>query len=126
MKNNPDNKVIIIDDDLTILKSLRILLEVFDYQTVCFESALDFLQAYTPDFAGYLLIDLQMPGMSGVDLLRELKRRDIRMPVVIMTAYADKENIQRVIDVSQVAILEKPFASDELRRIINAHLSQAA
>nr|WP_245446888.1 response regulator [Neorhizobium sp. T25_27] len=114
MTNSP--LISIVDDDQSVRESLLDLLEVFGYTVKTFASAHEFLESSAIPNTHCLLLDISMPGMGGVDLNHELKRREIEIPVVFMTGQAQ----DAVINEAKKAgtCLFKPFASKELRSAI--------
>lgn len=109
-------KITIIDDDQSVRESLLDLLEVFGYSVRTFASAYEFLESSAMPDTNCLVLDISMPGMGGVDLNLELKRREIEIPVIFMTGHAQ----EAVINEARKAgtCLFKPFASKELRSAI--------
>lgn len=101
--------VYIVDDDAAVRDSLSLLLSLRGYRTATFASAEDFLAALRPEWRGCLVADIRMPGMSGLDLQRELVRRGVRMPVVIVTAHGDVATAREAFKADAVDFLEKPF-----------------
>ncbi len=81
--------VFIIDDDMGLRSSLALLLETDNLQSACFASADDFLAACGPNPEGCLILDVRMPGMSGLQLQDELALRHIQLPIIFLTAFAD-------------------------------------
>lgn len=104
-----DLAVYIVDDDPAVRDSLSLLLGLRGYRTASFASAEDFLSALRPEWKGCLVADIRMPGMSGLDLQRELKRRGVRLPVVIVTAHGDVATAREAFKSDAVDFLEKPF-----------------
>ncbi|MBB3397434.1 response regulator [Rhizobium sp. BK060] len=108
--------VAIVDDDAVVRESLLDLLDVSGYSVVTFASAADFLESPRIPEMRCLLLDISMPGMSGIDLYKELNRRKIAIPVVFMTGHAQEALIN---EAKRAGIcLFKPFAGAELRRAI--------
>ena len=81
--------VFIIDDDMGLRSSLALLLETDNLQSACFASADDFLAACGPNPEGCLILDVRMPGMSGLQLQDELALRQIQLPIIFLTGFAD-------------------------------------
>ena len=104
-----DLAVYIVDDDPAVRDSLSLLLSLRGYRTATFASAEDFLEALRPEWKGCLVADIRMPGMSGLDLQRELKRRGVTLPVVIVTAHGDVATAREAFRSDAVDFLEKPF-----------------
>lgn len=109
-------RITIIDDDQSVRESLLDLLEVYGYSVETFSSASEFLESSAIPDTNCLLLDISMPGMGGVALNLELKRREIEIPVVFMTGHAQ----DAVINEAKKAgtCLFKPFAGRELRSAI--------
>ncbi|OOZ38491.1 response regulator transcription factor, partial [Solemya elarraichensis gill symbiont] len=82
-------KVFVVDDDEAMRSSLRWLIESDGLEVETFESAQKFLDSYYPGQAGCLLLDVRMPGMSGLKLQSQLEEREIRAPVIIITGHGD-------------------------------------
>jgi FixJ family two-component response regulator len=113
--------VAIIDDDEAVRESLLDLLEVSGYSVETFASATEFLESPRTLDVRCLVLDISMPGISGIDLNKELKRRNIAIPVVFMTGHAQEALIR---EVNRVGIcLLKPFAGTELRTAIETALA---
>ncbi|HSN19975.1 MAG TPA: response regulator [Usitatibacter sp.] len=101
--------VYIVDDDPAVRDSLSLLLSLRGYRTATFASAEDFLAALRPEWKGCLIADIRMPGMDGLALQRELLRRAVRLPVVIVTAHGDVASARAAFKSDAVDFLEKPF-----------------
>jgi two-component system, LuxR family, response regulator FixJ len=117
--------VSIVDDDASLRRSLRNLLMSVGLRVETFESAEAFLESVHRENTGCVVLDLRMPGMSGLDLLRHLAAGGTRIPVIILTAYRDDETRRRSLDAGAVAFLEKPFQSATLLDAVRAALSSA-
>lgn len=106
--------VAIVDDDAAVRSATSMLVRAFGWEPRSFESAEAFLSSGA-EGASCLVLDLRMPGMSGVDLQRELAARDISLPVVMVTAHGDQPLAQAALNAGALAVLSKPFREDELR-----------
>lgn len=109
--------VFIIDDDNSVRDSLALLLGVRGFKTRVFDSADSFLAAAanrTGEWAGCLLTDIRMPGISGLDLLCQAPELDLAMPVVIMSAHGDVTSVRQAFRHSAVDFLSKPFDEEDL------------
>ncbi len=104
--------VYIVDDDAAVRDSLSLLLSLRRYRTATFASAEDFLAALRDEWAGCVIADIRMPGMSGLELQRELAARGSRLPVVIVTAHGDVASARAAFRSDAVDFLEKPFDDD--------------
>jgi FixJ family two-component response regulator len=109
MAEAPGLTAYIVDDDLAVRDSLSLLLSLRGYRTATFASAEDFLAAIDPSFAGCVIADIRMPGMSGLELQHELARRGVGLPVVIVTAHGDVASARSAFRADAVDFLEKPF-----------------
>jgi FixJ family two-component response regulator len=117
-----DLLVTVVDDDESVRESLPDLLREFGFDVQAFSSAEDFLAS---DFLGQtrcLILDIAMPGMSGPDLQRELKRRQQAIPIVFITAQSNESLRPRLIAEGAAACLSKPFSPAALLDALNAAL----
>ena len=113
-QNEPQQGVVfIVDDDEALRDSLRWLLESAGLKVETHDSANSFLQSYYPGQSGCLLLDVRMPGMTGLELQEQLESRDVRLPVVIMTGHGDVAMAVRALKAGAMDFIEKPF-DDEL------------
>jgi FixJ family two-component response regulator len=110
--------VFVIDDEEPVRAGLARLLRAIGVTSVTFESAESFLNTYDPDVEGCLLVDIRMPGMSGLDLIEELGRRKISLPTIVMTGHADSRAMERLAALNTMGFLEKPFRVAELKDVL--------
>lgn len=106
--------VAVVDDDESVRESLPDLLREFGFAARAFSSAEEFLVSGDLGNTACLVLDIAMPGMSGPDLQRELKRRRRRIPIVFITGQADETVRPRVIEEGAVECLCKPFTETKL------------
>ncbi len=106
--------VFIVDDDDAVRESLEFLMKSIDQPAESFASAKDFLNAYNPDKPGCLLLDIRMPGMSGIELQEELKKRDIHIPIIFITGHGDVPMAVKAIQAGAADFIQKPFRDQEL------------
>jgi two-component system response regulator FixJ len=106
--------VSVVDDDWGVRNSLRWLVESEGLAVDTFATAEAFLDACDPEQPGCLVLDVKMPGMSGLDLQRELVQRRIMIPVIIISGHADVQVAVRAFKMGAVDLLEKPFSDDDL------------
>lgn len=114
--------VTVVDDDESVRESLPDLLKEFGFATQAFSSAEEFLAS---DYVGQtkcLILDVAMSGMSGIDLQRELKLRQQKIPIVFITAHRDENLRPRVLEQGAVECLYKPFSDMALLEALNAAL----
>ncbi|MDO9214794.1 MAG: response regulator [Methylococcales bacterium] len=119
---NTQSCVFIVDDDYAVRDSLGLVLETagFSYQT--FESAEQFLEIYSSETPGCLLLDMNMPGLNGDELQAELIRRNIHLPIIFLTAYGNIAMSVRAIKAGADDFLTKPVSNKLLIERIQAAL----
>jgi FixJ family two-component response regulator len=110
--------VSIVDDDDSVRESLPDLLKEFGFAVESFASAEEFLASGRMEETRCLVLDIAMPGMSGPDLQRELKRRNQPIPIVFITANEDSSECAGVLDDGAVGCLIKPFSETALLRAV--------
>ncbi len=106
--------VFVVDDDEGVRTSLSILLDAAGYRPVAFASASDFLAQYELASPGCLLLDMRMPGMSGMELLQELSRRGAFLPVIFITGHGDVPMAVEAMKSGAFDFLQKPFSPRDL------------
>jgi two-component system response regulator FixJ len=104
--------VFIVDDDLAVRESLSILLGTSDYLTESYPSGQAFLDAYDGLKTGCLLLDINMPGMNGLELRRILNERQFFIPTIIITGYGDIPTAVKAMQLGAVDFVEKPYSED--------------
>ncbi len=114
--------IFVIDDSADVRDSLAILLDSAGYRSKTFASALDFLKAVQPGWAGCIVADVRMPGMTGIELLKDLRLRGIRLPVIIITAHADVPMAVAALKAGAVDFIQKPFRDEVLLSSIRSAL----
>ena len=105
--------VFVVDDDPAMRNSLRWLIESTGVQVETFADAQSFLARIRPELPGCLVLDVRMPGMSGLDLQAELTRRGIGLPTIVLTGHAEVPMAVRAVKAGAIDFIEKPF-SDQL------------
>ena len=120
--NDARDFVSVVDDDESVLESLPDLLREFGFTVRAFASAEEFLASPSLDETGCLLLDVAMPGMSGLDLQDELRRRHRAIPIVFITAGSAENVAPRAMAGGAVACLFKPFSSTALLEAITVAL----
>jgi len=114
--------VSVVDDDESVRESLPDLLREFGFAANSFSSAEEFLSSNSIDETQCLVLDVAMPGMSGLDLQQELERNGQRIPIVFMTAQKDKTIQSRAFRHGAVSFLLKPFSDTALLAAVKAAL----
>jgi FixJ family two-component response regulator len=113
--NMPDvGKISVVDDDESVRESLQGLLKSVGFGVSAYDSAESFLESGSVPSTECLILDLRMPGMSGIDLQRELAGRDLRIPIIFVTAHYDEMIRSQVLAEGALACLRKPFAEQDL------------
>jgi FixJ family two-component response regulator len=112
MGENP--VVYVVDDDEGIRKSLESLIRSVGLNVQTFESAQDFLAAKRQTVPGCLVLDVRLPGLSGLDLQSELARAEIQTPIIFITGHGDIPMSVRAMKAGAVEFLTKPFREEDL------------
>jgi FixJ family two-component response regulator len=118
--------VFVVDDDQAVRKSLEMLFTSVDITARVFPNAQDFLARYDPEEPGCLVLDVRMPGMSGLELQRQLKDSGIGIPVIIVTGHGDVPIAVRAMKDGALEFLEKPFSKQMLIDHVQAALQRDA
>ena len=110
--------VFLVDDDHAVRDALVLLLESADFKTASFETSGDFLDAYTPDQTGCLVLDIRMPGMSGMELQEAMIKRGITLPIIFLTGHGNVPMSAKAFRTGAIDFMEKPFDEAVLLRRI--------
>ena len=116
------NLISVIDDDESVRRTTTRLIESFGFRAEAFESAENFLGSGHPDDTSCLIVDIQMPGMNGLQLQSQLAAAGYSIPIIFITAYDDKESRRRAMQAGAVAFLGKPFSDELLLQTIRSTL----
>ena len=122
--NASQNLVFVVEDDPSMRNALNNLLRSVGLEAQLFSSANDFLIANRPDVASCLILDVRLPGLSGLDLQRELAAANIHIPIIFITAHGDIPMSVRAMKAGAVEFLPKPFRDQDLLDAIQASLAQ--
>jgi RNA polymerase sigma factor (sigma-70 family) len=106
--------VFVVDDDASVRSSLKFLLSTVGLQVESFDSADTFLRKNPPDTPSCLVLDVRLPGLSGLDFQRELATRKIYIPIVFLTGHGDIPMSVRAMKAGAVEFLTKPFRDQDL------------
>ncbi|NDC60696.1 MAG: DNA-binding response regulator [Betaproteobacteria bacterium] len=117
--------VYIVDDDEAVRDSLQWLLEGKDYRVRCFDSAETFLSRYDPREVACLIIDIRMPGISGLELQDRLLERKSPLPIVFITGHGDVPMAVNTMKKGAMDFIPKPFKEEELLSVVERMLEQA-
>jgi FixJ family two-component response regulator len=111
---DPQQTVIIIDDDVPLCEALASLFRSVGLQAKTFVSTVEFLQAKLPDTPTCLVLDVRLPGLSGLDFQAELAKAHIDIPIVFMTGHGDIPMTVRAMKAGAVEFLPKPFRDQDM------------
>ncbi len=109
-----EQTVFIVDDDPAICESLCDLLDAAGLRAQAFASAEEFFECWSPEMPGCLLLDVRLPGMSGMELQTHLAEAGRALPIIIMTGHGDMPMVRKALKAGAVEFLIKPFQDDEL------------
>jgi FixJ family two-component response regulator len=126
MKEHPEARsiVFVVDDDVSVREALKNLLQSVDLDVEVFGSAAGFLKYKLPDAAACLVLDIRMPGVSGLDFQAELAKADIRIPIIFLTGHGDIPMSVRAMKAGAVEFLTKPFREQDLLDAIQVALER--
>lgn len=118
--------IFVVDDDDAVRDSLHWLIESVGLEARTFASAPEFLEAYNPAQPGCLLLDVRMPGMSGLELQERLAKKNAILPIIVVTAHGDVPMAVRAMKAGAVDFIEKPFNDQVLLERIHHALANDA
>jgi DNA-binding NtrC family response regulator len=123
--NDKDPFVFIVDDDSSIRESLTNLIRSAGFNTETFASAQEFLASPRPDAANCLVLDVNLPGSSGLDLQQELAKVDVQIPIIFITGHGDIPMTVRAMKAGAIEFLTKPFRDDDLLNAIEQAIKRS-
>jgi len=124
MTNDTAEMVFVIDDDESIREALKSLIRSVGLSVETFASAQDFLESSRPDVPSCLILDVRMPGLSGLDLQRDLAETSIHIPIIFITGHGDIPMSVRAMKAGAVEFLTKPFRDQDLLDAIQQALER--
>lgn len=110
--------VYVIDDELSVREALDSLIRSVGFRVQSFASAQEFLESKHPNAPGCLVLDVRLPGLSGLELQRELTKRGFHIPIIFMTGHGDIPMTVRAMKAGAVEFLTKPFRDQDLLEAI--------
>jgi len=122
--NPSKSRVFIVEDDLSMRTALKNLLRSVGLETEAFGCADDFLQTELADGPNCLVLDIRLPGLSGLDLQAELIRQKVHIPIIFITAHGDIPMSVRAMKAGAVEFLTKPFRDQDLLDAIHVALAR--
>ena len=117
--------VYVVDDDEAVRDSLQWLLEGKDYRVRCFDSAESFLSRYDPREVACLIVDIRMPGVTGLELQDRLLERKSPLPIVFITGHGDVPMAVNTMKKGAMDFIQKPFKEEELVSLVERMLDSA-
>ena len=115
----------IIDDDALARDGIRDLVESLGYESLTFVSAEHFLESGSVDKTTCLITDIQMPGLSGLELQEKLHAQGYRTPVILITAYPNEQQRSRALGAGAIGFLSKPFEERSLLECLDLAMKRA-
>ena len=106
--------IFIVDDDPAVQQSLRMLFRSVGFRTEVFNNGQQFLDAFDDQWTGCVVLDMRMPGMSGLELQQQLNQRQSIMPVIFMTGHGDVPMAVEAMQAGAIDFIQKPFNDQEL------------
>ena len=116
--------VYVVDDDPSVRNAVKMLLEASGFDVVTSDSAQAFLQRDLEDASGCLVLDIQMDGLSGLDLQRELAAANVQLPIIFITGHGDVPKSVQAMKAGAVEFLTKPFREPELLNAVRQALAR--
>src|SRR5262245_6216517 len=109
-----ESVVYVVDDDDSLREALARLMEVVGLKAECFASAQDFMKSKLPDVASCLVLDVRMPGVSGLNVQSDLAKAGVQIPIIFMTAHGDIPMTVQAMKAGAVEFLPKPFRDQDM------------
>jgi FixJ family two-component response regulator len=116
------NLISLVDDDESIRRTMTLLIQSFGFEAAVFDCAESLLNCRQLHETSCLIVDVQMPGMNGLQLQRHLASSGYKIPIIFITAYDNKESRQQALQAGAVAFLSKPFNDELLLETLRATL----
>jgi FixJ family two-component response regulator len=124
-RNEPPSLVFVIDDDESVRDALATLFRSIGLQVKAFASAAEFLQSKLPEVPSCMVLDVRLPGLSGLDFQMELAKANVQIPIVFMTGHGDIPMTVRAMKAGAVEFLQKPFRDQDMLDAVQAGLEQS-
>jgi FixJ family two-component response regulator len=121
---DPQNIVFVIDDDASLRESLSSLLRSIGLHVELFDSAAQFLRSKRPDVPSCLVLDVRLPGLSGLDFQAELIKNDVRVPIIFITGHGDIPMSVRAMKAGAIEFLTKPLREQDLLDAVQTGLDR--
>ena len=118
--------IYLVEDDADVRMSLMALFTTVGFATESFESAEEFLAAFSKSDGACLVSDIRLGGLSGIELLELLRMQQISLPVILISAHLDAKTISRAVEAGAAAVIDKPCQANALIRAIRRELPVAS
>ena len=119
-----DSIVFVVDDDSSIREAIEILVKLAGLRVETFGTAQEFLRSKRPDLPGCVVLDVELPGLSGLDLQRDLTAHGVKLPIIFITGYGDIPMSVRAMKAGALEFLTKPFRDRDLLDAIQQALER--
>jgi FixJ family two-component response regulator len=123
-QSEPQSAVFVVDDDASVRESLKSLFRMVGHGVEAFPSASEFLRSKLPDVASCLVLDIRLPGLSGLDFQAELAKANRRIPIIFMTGHGDIPMTVKAMKAGAVEFLTKPFRDQDMLDAVSSALEQ--
>jgi FixJ family two-component response regulator len=117
-----EDLISVVDDDEAVRRTTTLLVESFGFRAAAFESAEAFLRSGHLHDTSCLIVDVQMPGMNGLQLQSHLAASGRSIPIIFITAYENNDSLQQAIQAGAAGFLGKPFSDEQLLQTIDSAL----
>jgi|PlaIllAssembly_1097288.scaffolds.fasta_scaffold415165_2 DNA-binding NtrC family response regulator len=119
-------KVLVVDDEPIVLKSCRMVLEAEGFEVMMAGSVQEALAAIEAHAPGLLLVDVKMPVLDGMYLMRQVREKRPGMPIIVMSGYSTRDTIREALELGAATFIAKPFTPDELTDTVRSVLKTRA
>lgn len=119
-------RILVVDDELSVLESFKMILSIKDYEVDTFEDGIQALAGFEKGKYDVGFVDVYMPQMNGLELLKVLKQKDPNIEVAVVTAYADEQSHATAINLNALEYLRKPFLMEEIYELVDRGLRKRA
>jgi len=123
-RTSKSDLITVVDDDEAMRESTCLLIRSFGFEAEAFASAQEFLASPERNRTACLILDVRMPGLSGVELQQQLAKEDAKIPIIFITAYANNDKEREAKAGGAVAFLRKPIKDDALLSAVRTALDQ--
>lgn len=110
--------IFVIDDDPGVSRALKSVGQLLDLEVISYSSATEYLRCFDPEMSGCVVLDIKMPGMTGLELLQQLSEYEYALPIIMISGHADVRLTVEAMSRGALTLLEKPFRLDELTKYV--------